>query len=551
MISSHTGKMRVTGFARLNSCPLMIQRLGCLLRTSFTCGNSYSTLWHVTAWADSNTKLAGDLNYDLCSSALHCIGTATPVWNLAQSQPFTGVPPPPGFISIFGNPIQSQIITQPVGTSLAIVGVLDLTNATVIGLANLNATEIQGLHVTTVPPVDQYILRWIAADNLIEWTPDLGGGGGGGGVSLINCAAPLTGCPITSVGTLGITTATAGAVGVIQLAGDLGGTGLLPTVVNGSNITNHSVGAAALASTAVVPGAYTSANITVDQQGRITAAANGVGGGGVTGAGTNGFIPLWSGTSSLTNSPIQATSAQVQVGTGAAPLSSSTGLSVNTQPVCGSGSLPPLTTPSCVGQSITYLPKAGSSAANVDAGLFISYPGGAGLGQLGMGAYISVSDGLAAKEMRGLYVETIGNTGTRSTPRTAGWFFSQGGIAGTQALNQAIYAQTSTIGGTTTNDITAQIDSPTFLGGTMTNHVGLNIADQTVGGASNPNPIAFNVAGGKSVFGGSVTLGNLKYRKIKIWCSVFGANEASCRVASLGNGLSRSLRAGELVAGFD
>src|SRR5437660_4094103 len=34
MIWSHTGKMRPTGSARSNSCPLMIERLGCLLRTS-------------------------------------------------------------------------------------------------------------------------------------------------------------------------------------------------------------------------------------------------------------------------------------------------------------------------------------------------------------------------------------------------------------------------------------------------------------------------------------------------------------------------------------
>jgi hypothetical protein len=37
-----------------------------------TCGNSYSTLWHVTAWSDSNTKIAGDYNYDLCSSSTNC-----------------------------------------------------------------------------------------------------------------------------------------------------------------------------------------------------------------------------------------------------------------------------------------------------------------------------------------------------------------------------------------------------------------------------------------------------------------------------------------------
>lgn len=98
------------------------------------CGNVVSTQWAVSVMSSANSPITEAQTYFICSSAAVGLTCAQPspgaTFDISTAQPASIAPPSPDFVPVFVNPVQNQIVTQPAGTALDILGTFQLGQIT-------------------------------------------------------------------------------------------------------------------------------------------------------------------------------------------------------------------------------------------------------------------------------------------------------------------------------------------------------------------------------------------------------------------------------------
>lgn len=213
---------------------------------------------------------------------------------------------------------------------------------------------------------------------------------------------------------------------------------------------------------------------------------------------TANFLPVFTGSATVANSTITATTGQIQFGQGGTPLTSSIGMLAQVFPTpanCGGSAAVPITANppyGCIGSRILNLVEAGTTSGAA-AGLSVeAFPTHFVAGTLGVGVSALAQAEFSETEERAVYAQAWESSATPTVTTRRGVFgFAVNNTGNTTATNEAGVFQSGSTSGTNTADYSVHVLAPSS-GGTLTTHAGFKVEPQATGVEMQVGPHVFS-----------------------------------------------------------